>query len=323
MSKIIIGVDISKQKFDAALVLGESHKRKYQTKTFDNTPEGFKEFVAWCKEVKGDTYHAVMEATGRYGEDLAHFLYAFGCDVSVVNPAQINYYSKSLLRRAKTDKVDSKLIAEFACNQTLSLWKPLSENMCAFKEIVRCIEDFKADKTQTGNRLEASKDLTVKETLKKRVTHIEEQIETLQQELKNLSEKDFVIAKTISLLVSIPGIGETTAWNLLAELPDLKTFENAKQLAAFAGLNPSIRTSGTSVKGRGGLSRIGSKTLRKALYFPALSLMRSTKIKTSFNSLTERLRKKGKKGMIIVGAVMHKLIRTIFCVLKKQEFFQE
>ncbi|MBX9621113.1 MAG: IS110 family transposase [Alphaproteobacteria bacterium] len=94
------------------------------------------------------------------------------------------------------------------------------------------------------------------------------------------------------MLVSIPGIGEVSAWNLLAELPDLGTFKCAKQLAAYAGLNPSIRTSGSSVKCRQSISKVGHQLLRKVLFLPAMSLMER---KTAINSFIDRLRSRGKK----------------------------
>lgn len=96
-------------------------------------------------------------------------------------------------------------------------------------------------------------------------------------------------------------------------------FRCAKQLAAYAGLKPSIRTSGISVKGRGSLSRVGSKELHKLLYFLTLSLMRSN---SALSPLIERLKGRGKKGMVIVVAVMHKLLHIIFGVLKKKVAFQ-
>jgi len=318
MDKIVIGIDISKKKFDACLALSGCGFQKWKRQTFDNTQEGFKTFAAWFKH-DNIKVHVVMEATGRYGEDLATFLYKAGHDVSVINPAQIKHYGRSLLRRAKTDRVDSQLIAEFAQRHELHLWKPLSATAQAFKEQVRCLEDFKTDETQASNRLKQAKDLQVKKMLEERLAHIRQQMKRLKKELKDLIEKDTSLKQGIKLLMSIPGIGETSACSLIAELPDLETFKCAKQLGAYAGLNPSIRTSGTSVKGRGSLSRVGRKMLRKILYFPALSLMRAH---SPLRPFIERLRVRGKKGMVIVGAIMHKLTHIVFGVLKKQQPFQ-
>lgn len=286
---------------------------------FDNTSKGFKAFITWLRERGIGTCHIVMEATGRYGEDLANFLYMSGYKVSIVNPAQIKYYSRSLLRRTKTDKVDSRLIAEFAQRHELLSWKPLSPNLQSLKDQVRCLEAFKRDEVQTSNRLKTAKDFIVKAMLEERLIHIQNQIDKLTQTIRNLAYADPVIAAQVHLLVSIPGIAETTALSLLGELPDLSTFKCAKQLAAFAGLNPKIVTSGTSVKGKGKISKTGNKVLRKILFFPAMVTMR---IDSPLKLFVERLREKGKKGKVIVAAVMRKLLHIIFGVLKTQTAFQ-
>jgi transposase len=320
MDRINVGIDISKKKFDACFALQGPGNQKWKRGTFDNIQDGFKSFTNWVKPDNKAKYYAVMEATGRYGEDLATFLYEAGYDVSVVNPAQIKYYSQSLLKRSKIDKVDSQLIAEFAQRHELSLWKPLPVPQQAFKEQARCLNSLKANATQISNRLDQAKDLKVRAILEELLTHIREQIADLEKELHQATKTDVSLEKDKALLMSIPGIGETSAFNLLAELPDLKTFTCAKQLAAYAGLNPSIRTSGTSVKGRGGLSRLGSASLRKILYLPALSLMRAN---SPLSSFIQRLRYKGKPGKVIAAAVMRKLLHIVFGVLKRQQAFQE
>jgi transposase len=182
-----------------------------------------------------------MEATGRYGEGLAEFLYGKGHKVSILNPAQIRFYSKSCLTRSKTDKVDSKLIAEFAGKHETKAWKPLSSERKKLKALERCLASFKQDKTQITNRLEQETDKDVQDLLKERIEFIEQQIEILEAKLKKLLTTTEEIKTSVALLESIPGIGITTAQTLLGELPDLSTFESAKQLSAYAGLNPSIR----------------------------------------------------------------------------------
>ena len=316
MDRIIVGIDISKKKFDAAYM---ADNQKWQQETFDNTFEGFKKFLKWMEENTLRKCHAVMEATGRYGEDLAHFIYVSGHLVSVVNPAQIKYYARSLLKRAKTDQIDSRLIAEFGQRHELPDWKPLSSMLQSFKDQVRCLEVFKRDAVQTSNRLESAKDPLVKEMLEERLVHIKKQIEKLNMAIKKLVYNDPFLTKNVRLLVSIPGIADTTAFGLLAELPDLSTFKCAKQLAAYAGMNPSIKQSGTSVKGRGSLSKMGNQNLRKLLFFPAMSLMRKS---SPVKSFTQNLQKKGKKGKVIIGALMRKILHIIFGVLKKQTAFQ-
>jgi len=316
MNRIVVGIDISKHKFDAAYRVVD---QKWQRATFDNSLQGFKNLIKWFAEKQIKKCHIVMEATGRYGEDLANFLYVSGHDISVVNPAQIKYYGRSLLKRAKTDKIDSQLIAEFAQRHEISEWKPLSPGLQSLKDQTRCLEAFKRDATQTSNRLEHAKDYAVRKMLKERLEHIQKQIKQLTLSLKKLAKEEPLVAHKIELLMSIPGIGETTALSLLGELPELSTFKCAKQLAAFAGLNPSIKTSGISVKGKEAISKTGRKELRKILFFPAMSVMRGS---SPIKLFVERLRGKGKKGKVIVTAVMRKMLHVVFGVLKTQTPFQ-
>ena len=293
--------------------------QKWHHCVFDNTPQGFKEFLEFLSQKGISSGHAVMEATGRYGEDLAEFLYANGHKVSILNPAQIRYYSKSCLTRSKTDKVDSKIIAEFSSKHETKIWKPLPSEMKKLRALERCLERFKHDKTQITNRLEQEKDGDVRELLTERLNLIEQHIESLEGSLQTLLKTTHTVKKPVLLLKSIPGIGLATAFSLLGELPDLSTFESAKQLSAYAGLNPSIRSSGSSVRGRGSLSKVGSSPLRKLLYFPAMTAMRHNPLLKEF---AERLKAKGKKPMVIIAAVMRKLLHMVFGILKKQQPFQ-
>ena len=122
----------------------------------------------------------------------------------------------------------------------------------------------------------------------------------------------------IDLLSSIPGIGQTTAVAILAELPNINSFESAKEIAAFAGLTPAVRQSGTSVRGIGHISKVGNSGLRKALFLPAIVAKQYNPILVEF---CERLGKKGKAKMVIIIAAMRKLLHIIFGVLKNQQEF--
>ncbi|MET0650419.1 MAG: transposase [Pyrinomonadaceae bacterium] len=115
------------------------------------------------------------------------------------------------------------------------------------------------------------------------------------------------------LLLTIPGIGETTAAKLLAEIMDVKLYESARQLAAFAGLAPRLHESGSSVRKMAKLSKVGAPRLRKALYFPAISAIKHNPY---IKDLGERLRKRGKCPMQVIGAAMRKLIHIAYGVLK-------
>jgi transposase len=120
------------------------------------------------------------------------------------------------------------------------------------------------------------------------------------------------------LLRTIPGVGEMVCWGFLSETPDVRNFDNARQLAAFAELNPSVYESDTSVRERGGISKTRSTALRKLLYLPAMLTIRFNPVVKAF---AQTLRSRGKNGKVIVVACMRKLLHIIYGVLVKQQPF--
>lgn len=157
-------------------------------------------------------------------------------------------------------------------------------------------------------------------TWKKSLNDINCRIEEIEQHLKNLLMGDNEIKEQVELLESIPGIGNKTAIAILAELPDVKNFKNAKEVAAFAGLTPRKRESGTSVRGKASLCKIGSAALRKSLFMPSLVAKRYN---PTLKAFSEKLNQKGKNGMVIVAAVMRKLLHIIYGVLKNKKTFEK
>ena len=316
MDRIVIGVDISKKNFDVALY---SPDKKWLNRVFANNQKGFEALLNWFRQKEFSPDRVAMEATGRYGEELARFLYDKGYTVLVLNPAQVKYFAKSKLSRAKTDKKDARLIAEFALmHEDLRAWAPLPASQEKLRELYRCLSRLKEDRTQQLNRLESARDVDVKKIVVDQLKFLNEQIETLEEQIRHLIASDSGLKGKAELLESIPGIGEVASWGVLSETPDLRNFGSARQLAAFAGLNPSIFELGSSVRGRGNISKIGSGSLRKLLYMPGMSAMRFNPVIKAF---AETLRAKGKNGKVIVVACMRKLLHIIYGVLTKQQPF--
>ena len=292
---------------------------KVLNRVFKNNPEGFSAFLTFLDQKNSGSCHIAMEATGWYGEDLARALHDKGHIVLVINPAQIKYFGKSRLSRSKTDKKDARLIADFALTHPeLRHWVPLTASQEKLKNLYRHLSRLKRDHAQLLNRLESDRDEDVRTCSSKQIEFIKNLIQDLETQIRSHIESDPELKAKAALLISIPGVGEIVCWGFLSEAPDLKNFENAKQLGAFAGLNPSVHESGTSVRGRGGISKTGSAALRKLLYLPGMSAMRFNPVIKSF---AETLRAKGKNGKVIVIACMRKLLHIIYGVLTKQQPF--
>jgi transposase len=160
--------------------------------------------------------------------------------------------------------------------------------------------------------------VAVRDSLRAVLTVLEEQVDTLERQIREHIEDQPDLKRRRDLLQSIPGVGETSAATLLAELGDVSLFRSARQVAAFVGLAPRLHESGTSVRARSSLSKMGRPRLRRAVYFPALSAIRYN---PPVRALAERLRAAGKSKMTVVGAAMRKLVHIAFGVLRSGKPF--
>jgi transposase len=165
-------------------------------------------------------------------------------------------------------------------------------------------------RTMEENRL--SSGITV-ESVEELIAHLCEQIKRTEALIRDHIDSHPGLKRQRELRDSIPGIGEATAAALLAEVPNITQYKSARQVAAFAGLVPRERQSGSSIKGRVRLSKIGNARLRKALYFPAVTALRCSPF---FQRWAEGLRQRGKSKMSVIGAAMRKLIHLAYEVLK-------
>lgn len=314
MSKInVLGVDISKSTFDVALLL----EGKVKTKKFDNKIKGFSELLEWLKKKEVVNLHACMEATGMYGDALATYLFDAGYIVSVVNPAQIKGFSQSELARTKTDRADAQLIARFCLALNPRPWTPKPQHIRELQSWVRRLEVLQNMYFQENNRLQVSNN-NVQASIKKIMKQLIEEIEEIKKKIHDHIDQYPDLRTKSKLLETIPGVGEATISQVLAFIDNVEDFQNAKQLAAFVGLNPKQRQSGTSVSGRTRLSKIGNSKLRKAFYMPAIVAKKHNPIMKKFS---DRLEKVGKPKMLIIGAVMRKLVHIIYGVLKSGKPF--
>jgi len=311
LSTSALGIDIAKLKFDVCLIK-ENGRAKH--KVFANTPHGFEQLVRWLDSHHATDLHACLEATGTYGEPLALFLYDAGFVVSVANPAAVRAFANAGLSRTKTDKVDAKLIARFCLVQRPQTWQPPAPELRELQALVRRLESLVEMRVAEENRLSSGVSAeAVRHSLEEHITYLLEEIKQTEALIREHINNHPDLKEQSDLLDSIPGIGETTAALLLAEIVHIKQYTSARQVAAYAGLVPRERRSGSSVRGRTCLSKIGNARLRKALYFPAITALRSSEF---FKAWAEPLRTRGKSKMSVIGAAMRKLIHLAYGVIK-------
>ena len=307
--KSVAGIDVSKASLDVCF--------REKTKTFANDLAGFQALMRWCKGAE----LVVMEATGSYHFDLACALHEKGFSVAVVNPARACYYAKSMGKRNKTDSVDAGVLAEFGRTHELELFVPPSEAERSLCRLVRLRSDLVVQRAQGKIRVQDPAVTEFERAMwKSQRVFFDEQIAQVETEILNVLASEEGLTAAYGLLLGIPGVGTVTAWTILAEVRDIRRFDSAKKVAAFAGVCPSLRQSGTSLNGPGKLSRQGNSTLRKALYMAAVAAIR---IDGSFQDFFVRLVSQGKAKKTALVAVMHKLIRTAYGVLKSGSPFNQ
>jgi len=310
---VILGIDIAKQKFDAALLMGGKLKHK----SCKNSTEGFELLSQWLRKQRVDRLHACLEATGNYGDELAFYLHEAGHTVSIVNPARIKGFAQSELLRSKNDKMDAGLIARFCLAMHPEPWAPPAPEIRALQALVRRADALVTMRTQELNRL-GTAPVTVEPSIREHIAYLDEQIEKIKQQIDGHIDDNPELKSKKDLLHSIPGIGPATIAAILSEISIFERFDQVRKVVAFIGLAPKEALSGSSIKGKPRLCKIGHARLRKALYMPALVSIRYNPMMIGFY---KRLRSKGKNGKVIVCAVMRKLVHIIFGILKSGKPF--
>lgn len=315
MKNSYLGIDIAKEKIDVHLI----QEQGVSSGQFENGVQGYKQMEKWLKKRGVEQMHACLEATGSYGQGVAEYLYQAGYQVSVINPKIIKHYAHSQMQRNKTDKLDARLIAQYCQKESPRLWQPPAEAERTLQALTRRLEALIADRTREKNRLSAtSHPPVVKQSIEETIAFYSQQIEKLQAQIQDhIDHHPDELDEKHALLTSIPGIGDKTAAILLAELPDISLFTSAKQLAAFAGLTPKQLQSGNSHR-TAGIYKLGSRRLRTALYFPALSGKTHNPI---LRHMADRLAQRGVTGMSAIAALMRKLLQLVYGVLKSKRPF--
>jgi transposase len=314
MSKII-GIDISKQTFDVSFL----KKDKWEHKVFKNEGKGFEQF----KKLIVATDWIVMEASGPYYMQLATFLNTANYNVCVLNPLIIRRYSQTRLYRAKTDKKDAKTIAEYGAQYDLKKWTPDSKESTEIKQLYTALELVKKQRQQTKRQLESFEatgllDSRLRKELKQIGVLLTRRIDKLGKQIEEIGELTY--KDTIDRVRTIPGVGLKTAIMMCVITDNFTKFENHKQLTAFVGFSPRLYQSGTSVKGKGHICKMGKPQIRKLLYLCSWSAKRVNK---NCIEMYTRLKEKGKPERVIKIALANKLIKQIFAIAKNKQVYNE
>jgi transposase len=299
------GVDISKDVFDVM----NSKGKHFQ---LANNEDGFKKLT---KAIKKDSL-VVMEATGYYHYCLAQYLYQKGYFVAVVNPLSVKRFIQMKLSKVKTDKSDAKAICEYALSNEVPLYTAKDKSQAECLQLIRLIDTYLKHRTAVKNKLHGEKALALPSKAVYR--SLNRSLKCIDKEIKELETRLTELVKAhqqaqITLLKSIPGMGMKTALMLIVMSDGFTRFENAKQLCSYAGITPTIRESGSSVRGRSKISKMGNKKLRNLLFMCSFSACKHNK---SCRAIYERIISKGKSKKLALIAVCNKLLKQAFAIAK-------
>lgn len=301
----IYGVDISKDVFDV-------YGSKTGHQSFNNDAQGFNAFK---KSIHKDAL-VIMEATGYYHYRLAQFLYKSKVQVSVVNPLSVKRFIQMKLAKVKTDKSDAKAICEYGQLNVVPLYTALTDVQAECLQLFRLLDNYLKKRTQTKNKKHGEDTLGIPskyvyQSLKRDLKHLNKEIAGIEARLLELVKQDQ--QHQLTLLKSIPGMGIKTALFLIVVTDGFRKFENAGQLCSYVGVTPTIRESGSSVRGRSRISKVGNKKLRNLLFLCAFSACKHNK---ACRELYERIVNKGKSKKLALIAVSNKLLKQAFAIAK-------
>jgi transposase len=300
-----VGIDVAKAKLDVCLLPGG------QTLSVGNDDDGIEQIITLLKQ--HPVALVLLEATGRYERRVASELLEAGFNVARVNPRQARDFARALGKLAKTDKIDAATLAQFAQLGHVRLCEKQPENRTLLDDLVTRRRQVTQMLAMEKTRAQIPQEKQTRAMIVKMIRVLDQQREDLDRRIAQLIESDDDWKNKRDLLSSVPGIGQVTASQLVADLPELGKL-NRQQIAALVGVAPMNRDSGMM---RGKRSIFGGRaSVRCALYMAAFCAMKFNPVIRRF---AERLRAAGKPFKLIVVAAMRKLLSIINLMLRENQ----
>jgi transposase len=309
MNHITIGIDVSKDHLDCYRLPDGASNR------VANSTAGHKALTKWLLADLPE--RVVFEATGAYHRKLERSLAVAGIAYAKVNPRRARRFAEATGTLAKTDRVDAMMLARFGAVLDPAATITKSQTLETLAELVVARRALVKDTTATKNRQHTLSSTLLKAQARRRLKQFKSDITAIDAECRELVDADQQLRSRLDILISIKGLGEVTVMAMLAEMPELGTMDK-RQVASLAGLAPVTRQSG---KWRGkSYIKGGRRTLRQALYMPALVAVRfNAELKEKYKTLIEA----GKPHKVAITAIMRKLITIANALIRDQRKWTE
>ncbi len=317
----ILGIDVSKAKLDGCLLDAEGLRASTQVK---NTPAGLKTLAQWLDRHAVTDLTVCLEATSVYGTAAALFFHEHQQTVILANPAAVHAFMRAKMQRAKTDKADAASIAEYAraMAENLRPWQPPPASYEELRDLARLLQDLTHCRARAKCRMEKMAYITstakarIQRSVRADLAHYEKEIRLVTKEIKACIQNDESMRQRYQLITSAPGIGFVTAVTFMAEVPNIRQFDHAKQLAAYAGVTPRVTQSGQRQPASQPISKMGNARLRRAFFMASLSARQHNKAITVCSQ-----NHASKEPMVLQIAVARKLLHLLFAMEKHQRTY--
>ncbi len=317
-----VGADVGKDAFDVGLVRYDQHYPDtplcdIPADTFACSAQGVQAFVSWldAQGLGEAPVRVVMEATGDYSINLAVWMLEQRASLApaIANPRQTHNFIESMGVRNKTDRLDARALGFYGVERNPMAYETPSPEMADLRSLSRYRETLVRQRTALKNQMHKTNACAyVVKDQKKRLRQLNRGIEGVEKEMKALVDEHSALKGDVELLISIYGVAFISATTILAELGDLRRFERARPLTAFAGMSPRQHQSGSSIRGRTRLCKRGNPRIRQCLYLSAMVAIRGD---NEFRQTYQRLLAQGKPRMVALASVMRKMLVVMRAIL--------
>jgi len=323
-----VGIDVSKTKFDLALIKELDKDHVFQG-VFENTPKGIKLMVKFLEkehEINLDETIFCMEFTGIYCRPLTSFFVKQNCKVWIEMP--VNIIRSLGLQRGKNDRVDAHRIALYAYKNRddIKLWKPQRDLILKLRDLLalreRLITAQNSLKTPIKELIAVGDTKAaemVSKSCQKSMSSIETEIGQIDKNLDDLIKNDPQLKELFRLAKSVPGVGKLTALFMICFTDEFSMYNNPKQLACYCGVAPFEHSSGSSVRGKTRVSHMANKVLKHMLHLGAMSAIQWD---PELRDYYKRKVAQGKNKMLVINAVRNKIIHRLCAVIKRGYEYQ-
>ncbi len=316
-----VGVDVSKEKFDAAVcyeAMAHGDHRLLEVRAFPHDARGTAAFLRWVLSQEGVCAGFCAESTGVYSLRLAVQLRESKArregmpDLSIVNPLQVKGTARALGVRDKSDVIDARVIAVHGAQRRPRPRPQREDYYIHLRSLFRLRESYLAERIAAQCRLETAVDRECRRLVGGDIQHFKRQVAAVEKLIAKHVRAHASLERDAKLLTSVPGVGRVVAVMMLAEFGDLRGWSR-REVVAFAGVYPREHSSGRSVRGRPCLAKGGGGVIRKTLYMPAIRLLRNDVV---YNRGVQRMLSEEKRApMCCVGAAMRKLLLVMRAVV--------